>query len=162
MRGAACLVLILSNLFASPSTLTGQDMSTIRFEAITAAAGIDFTHNSGARGDRYLPETMGPGAGFMDYNSDGWPDVIGGAANGRVRVFLNTASKPAGSQRKQFAAGFDPKLPPIMQPRVLMADLNGDGDEDLFLPSTQGSCLIERSFLEHGYARAKLIAVEKR
>lgn len=43
-----------------------------------------------------------------------------------------------------------------------MADLNGDGDEDLFLPSTQGSVLIERSFLKYGYAPAKLLAVEKR
>jgi hypothetical protein len=53
-------------------------------------------------------------------------------------------------------------LPPIEQPRVLVADINGDGDDDLFLPSTQGSCFVERSFLKHGYARARLIAVEKR
>ena len=43
-----------------------------------------------------------------------------------------------------------------------MADLNGDGDEDLYLPSTQGSVFIERSFLRHGYANAQLLGVEAR
>ncbi len=62
----------------------------------------------------------------------------------------------------RFDEGFVPTLPPIPQPRILMADLNGDGDDDLFLPSTQGSCLIERSFLEHGYAQASLLAVERK
>ncbi len=93
-----------------------------------------------------------------DWNNDGWPDIIAGAASGKVRVILNNK----GETPSPFADGFDPKLPPILQPRVLMADINGDGDEDLFLPSTQGSCLIERSFLRHGYAKAKLIAVEMR
>ena len=92
-----------------------------------------------------------------DWNRDGWDDIIAGAANGRVRVFLNTGkSKPP-----QFDEGFDPGLPPIAQPRVLMADLNGDGDEDLYLPSTQGSCFVERSFLAHGYAEGKVITVER-
>jgi hypothetical protein len=93
-----------------------------------------------------------------DWNGDGWTDVIAGAANGRVRVILN---RP-GDSSPRFAEGFDPGLPPIPQPRVLVADLNGDGDEDLFLPSTQGACFVERSFLKHGYARANLIAVEQR
>jgi hypothetical protein len=93
-----------------------------------------------------------------DWNDDGWPDVIASAANGRVRVFLNNGEQAA----VRFAAGFDPKLPPIIQPRVLMVDLNGDGDDDLFLPSTQGSCFIERSFLRSGYAVGKLVTVEAR
>lgn len=93
-----------------------------------------------------------------DWNNDGWPDVIAGAANGKVRVILNNKS----NKSMPFVKGFDPGLPPILQPRVLMADINGDGDEDLFLPSTQGSCFVERSFLKHGYAKAKLIAVEAR
>ncbi|MCC6681273.1 MAG: VCBS repeat-containing protein [Phycisphaeraceae bacterium] len=88
-----------------------------------------------------------------DWNSDGRIDVIAGAANGRVRVFLNTGS--AGSV--SFDEGTDPNLPPIKQPRTVMVDLNGDGDEDVFLPSTQGSIWIERSYLDHGYAKARLI-----
>ncbi|QDU37399.1 FG-GAP repeat protein [Maioricimonas rarisocia] len=92
-----------------------------------------------------------------DWNEDGWPDVIASAASGRVRVFLNDGSGNAG-----FGDGFDPGLPPIVQPRVMMVDLNGDGDEDLFLPSTQGSCFVERSFLRHGYATAELMRIERR
>jgi hypothetical protein len=93
-----------------------------------------------------------------DWNRDGFPDVIAGAANGRVRVFLNQAAE----QKTGFAEGFDPGLPPIIQPRTLVADLNGDGDEDLFVRGTQGACFVERSFLEHGYAKAEVIAVQRR
>jgi hypothetical protein len=42
----------------------------------TAAAGIDFHHNSGAFGAKYLPETMGPGCAFLDYDNDGWLDIL--------------------------------------------------------------------------------------
>lgn len=90
-----------------------------------------------------------------DWNGDGRQDIVGSAANGRVRVYLNEGDG-------RFAEGIDPGLPPIPQPRILMADINGDGDEDLYLPSTQGSCFVERSFLKNGYAKAKLITVERR
>ena len=43
---------------------------------MTAAAGIDFHHNSGAFGAKYLPETMGPGCAFLDYDGDGWLDIL--------------------------------------------------------------------------------------
>ncbi len=93
-----------------------------------------------------------------DWNQDGWPDVIASAANGKVRVLLNKGPDAA----PPFAEGIDPKLPSILQPRVLVADLNGDGDDDLFLPSTQGACFVERSFLKQGYAKAALVRAEAR
>ena len=43
---------------------------------VTTAAGIDFHHNSGAFGAKYLPETMGPGCAFLDYDGDGWLDIL--------------------------------------------------------------------------------------
>jgi enediyne biosynthesis protein E4 len=43
---------------------------------VTARAGIAFHHNSGAFGAKYLPETMGPGCAFLDYDADGWLDVL--------------------------------------------------------------------------------------
>ncbi len=49
---------------------------TITFREITAQAGIHFTHNSGAFGKKWLPETMGPGCAFIDYDNDGWPDIL--------------------------------------------------------------------------------------
>ncbi len=50
--------------------------STIQFRNITQQAGIRFVHNNGAFGKKYLPETMGPGVAFIDYDNDGWPDIF--------------------------------------------------------------------------------------
>ena len=47
---------------------------------ITGPAGLAFQHNSGAYGAKYLPETMGPGCAFIDYDNDGWLDIL--IANG--------------------------------------------------------------------------------
>ncbi len=47
-----------------------------RLVDVTRAAGIDFRHNSGAFGAKYLPETMGPGCAWIDYDADGWPDIL--------------------------------------------------------------------------------------
>ncbi len=43
---------------------------------VTAAAGIHFKHNSGAFGAKYLPETLGSGCAFLDYDADGWLDIL--------------------------------------------------------------------------------------
>jgi hypothetical protein len=48
----------------------------IRFTDVTEQAGIHFKHNSGAFGKKYLPETMGSGVCFLDYDNDGWQDIL--------------------------------------------------------------------------------------
>src|SRR5262245_15496777 len=48
--------------------------STIRFTDVTTRAGIAFTHVVGATGNKWYPETIGAGVGFLDYDGDGWPD----------------------------------------------------------------------------------------
>jgi len=48
----------------------------IEFTDITAQAGIRFKHNTGAFGKKYLPETMGSGVCFIDYDNDGWQDIL--------------------------------------------------------------------------------------
>ncbi len=48
----------------------------IEFTDVTAQAGIRFKHNSGAFGNKYLPETLGPGCAFLDYDNDGWQDIL--------------------------------------------------------------------------------------
>ncbi len=48
----------------------------IHFVDITAKAGIKFMHNNGAFGEKWLPETMGPGCAFIDYDNDGYPDIL--------------------------------------------------------------------------------------
>jgi hypothetical protein len=46
------------------------------FRDVTTPAGIHFTHNNGAFGKKWLPETMGPGCAFIDYDNDGYPDIL--------------------------------------------------------------------------------------
>ena len=58
------------------ANLPGQSPPGIQFRDITQAAGIRFVHNTGAFGKKYLPETLGPGAAFLDYDNDGWPDIL--------------------------------------------------------------------------------------
>jgi hypothetical protein len=48
----------------------------IQFRDVTAQAGIHFTHNNGAFGKKWLPETIGPGVAFIDYDNDGYPDIL--------------------------------------------------------------------------------------
>jgi enediyne biosynthesis protein E4 len=48
----------------------------VRFEDITRTAGIHFVHNTGAFGKKWLPEAMGPGVAFIDYDNDGWQDIL--------------------------------------------------------------------------------------
>ncbi len=47
-----------------------------RFVDITTKSGIRFIHNTGAFGKRFLPETMGSGCAFVDYDNDGNPDIL--------------------------------------------------------------------------------------
>ena len=47
-----------------------------RFVDVTDSAGIRFQHNSGAFGGKYLPETLGSGCAFLDYDNDGWQDIL--------------------------------------------------------------------------------------
>ena len=46
------------------------------FSDVATEAGIRFVHNNGAFGKKYLPETMGAGALFLDADGDGWQDVL--------------------------------------------------------------------------------------
>jgi hypothetical protein len=54
----------------------GQAASAVTFRDVTQQSGIRFTHNNGAFGKKFLPETLGPGVAFIDYDNDGWPDIF--------------------------------------------------------------------------------------
>ena len=59
------------------STQTGAAASAgFRFADVTSQAGIHFQHNSGAFGGKFLPETLGSGCAFLDYDRDGWQDIL--------------------------------------------------------------------------------------
>jgi hypothetical protein len=48
----------------------------LRLVDVTQSSGLRFMHNSGAYGDKLLPETMGSGCAFFDYDGDGWQDIL--------------------------------------------------------------------------------------
>src|SRR5205814_5888736 len=67
----ALVAMLLAVAFAA-----AQPASTTRFRNITQSAGIRFQHNNGAFGQKWLPETLGPGCAFIDYDNDGYPDIL--------------------------------------------------------------------------------------
>ncbi len=53
-------------------TLCGQ----IQYTDVTESSGVRFVHENGASGKKYLPETMGSGGAFFDFDGDGWLDIF--------------------------------------------------------------------------------------
>jgi hypothetical protein len=67
---------------ADPNLAAAQDRKdaglppNVRFVDVTAKAGIHFVHTSGAFGKKLLPETMGSGVAFIDFDNDGHQDLL--------------------------------------------------------------------------------------
>jgi hypothetical protein len=139
-RRSAALLFAIS-LFAQSGP------SPIQFTDVTKSAGITFTHYTGAFGKKYLPETLGPGVAFIDYDGDGWQDLF--FTNGTdwpgqprrmstVRLFRNNhgtftdTTRAAGLAVEAYALG------------VAVGDYDNDGDEDLFI-TTVGQSLLFRN-----------------
>ena len=84
LRGRACLkVSRRLGLFLLPAVHpdfgaapSPRPSGPIRFVDATAASGISFRHHSGAFGKKYLPETMGSGVCVLDYDNDGFQDIL--------------------------------------------------------------------------------------
>ena len=53
-----------------------RDVPVVPFTDVTAGAGIDFIHVNGAAGEALLPETMGAGGAFFDFDRDGDQDLL--------------------------------------------------------------------------------------
>ncbi len=122
-----------------------------QFTEITQAAGIDFIHNNGAYGKKYLPETMGSGCAFFDFNADGWQDILlvngkdweGHPTNKRQTLALYQNKQDGTFADVTEAAGLDI---PLYGMGVAIADYDNDGDEDIYL-----SCLnADRLFRNNG------------
>ena len=61
---------------ACSAFITLSAATSVVFTDITDAAGIRFTHNNGAFGEKYLPETFGSGILWLDVDADGWQDCL--------------------------------------------------------------------------------------
>ena len=124
-------------LATSPGNAPSDSGEHIRFEDITRAAGIRFVHNNGAFGKKYLPETLGPGVGFIDYDNDGWQDIflVNGmnwpGHPGRITTSALYHNNHDGTftdvTRKAGLAV------PMYGMGVAVADYDNDGHDDLFV-----------------------------
>jgi hypothetical protein len=79
MKQFTCVfaALVLTTAIAVAAAKGGPAASSpVTFRDITQQSGIHFTHNNGAFGKKFLPETLGPGVAFIDYDNDGWPDIF--------------------------------------------------------------------------------------
>ena len=59
-----------------PAEVKVAALPAVKFVEITKEAGIAFVHDNGALGEKLLPETMGSGVAFLDYDGDGDQDLF--------------------------------------------------------------------------------------
>ena len=75
--GVLCSAFVSAPLSAALRGRSSQSPpSGLHFTDVTSASGITFRHNNGAYGKKFLPETMGSGAAFLDADNDGWQDLL--------------------------------------------------------------------------------------
>ena len=108
-----------------------------RFTDVTTQAGIQFQHNTGAFGGKFLPETLGSGCAFLDYDRDGWQDIL--LINGAdwpghktnrttLRLYRNNGNGTFSDVTAR--AGLDVEMYGM---GVAVGDYNNDGFPDIFI-----------------------------
>src|SRR5579871_1683692 len=126
----------------------GSDLG-FRFADVTSSAGIQFRHNSGAFGEKYLPETLGPGCAFLDYDNDGWQDIL--VVNGMdwpghvkqrstMRLYRNNRNGTFTDVTR--AAGLDVEMYGM---GVAVGDFNNDGFPDIYVTCVVQSRLFQNT-----------------
>ena len=120
------------------------------FVDVTEAAGIDFVHENGAFGGKYLPETMGSGVAFFDADGDGDQDLL--FVNSRRWPGRRTEPEPTAAlylnrgdgtfEDRTAGSGLDV---PLYGMGVAIADYDADGDQDLYLTVLGPNRLLENT-----------------
>ncbi|HEX5759325.1 MAG TPA: CRTAC1 family protein [Thermoanaerobaculia bacterium] len=129
-----------------------------RFSDVTAASGVKFTHNTGAFGKKWLPETMGPGVVLFDANGDDRLDLL--FLNGRSfpgqpgkattqELYLNQGGLKFGNGTARSGLGISAYCM-----GGAAGDLDNDGDADLYL-----SCVGQDFLLRNDGGKFKDVSV---
>src|SRR5947208_2643540 len=127
---------------------TAAEIPAAQFTDITKAAGINFIHYNGATGDKLLPETMGGGVAFLDFDNDGDQDLLfvnstlwpWRSAEGKT---LPTAALYHNDGKGHFTdvtagSGLDGSLYGM---GVAIGDYDNDGRPDVFVTAVGGNHL---------------------
>ena len=129
---------ILSANHATGPSAGSADSASVQFREVTQQAGIRFVHNNGAFGKKYLPETLGPGVAFIDYDNDGWPDIFlvngmdwpgHGSKHSAPKLYHNNHNSTfTDVTQKAGLAGVE-----MFGMGVAVGDFDNDGYDDLFV-----------------------------
>src|SRR4051812_7758677 len=112
----------------------------VKFTDATEISGITFVHVNGAAGEKLLPETMGGGCAFLDYDNDGfqdillvnstkWPDAAA-QTPGPATMALYRNDGKGQFQNVTKAAGFDISFYGM---GIACGDFDNDGNVDVFI-----------------------------
>ena len=131
-------------------TCVALAQGTVHFTDITASAGIHFQHNNGAFGRKWLPETLGPGAAFIDYDNDGYPDILlvngedwpGHASHGRTTMKLYHNNRNGTFSDVTARAGLAVTMYGM---GVAVGDYDNDGFDDIFVTAVGQSRLFHNN-----------------
>ena len=135
---AAAAALAALALLAAPGS------APVQFADVTAAAGLRFRHNSGSSGKKYLPETMGAGAAFLDYNNDNYPDIL--LINGKNWTPGGRRSLPALYRNNKDGTFTDVTTDAGLAIEmyglgVAVGDYDNDGFQDIYITALEGDRL---------------------
>ncbi|HKN26140.1 MAG TPA: CRTAC1 family protein [Candidatus Acidoferrum sp.] len=143
------LLLVCAAALLGQTVKAPAESAAITFRDITQQAGIHFVHNNGAFGKKYLPETMGPGVAFIDYDNDGWQDIFivngtdwPGQASKHSTPKLYHNNHDGTFTDVTHKAGLDIE---ILGMGVAVGDYDNDGYDDLFVTAMGQSHLFHNN-----------------
>ena len=129
----------------------------IAFTDVTERAGLGaFRHQTGSFGQKWFPETFGAGCAFLDYDGDGWLDVLlvgggnlpgqsqtdvralwlyrnngdPGSGPGQAPTFTDVTAEAGLADVKAYGFG------------LTTADYDNDGDEDVYFTTLRENLLL--------------------
>jgi hypothetical protein len=138
---AACAVAVAVAVAVAAATVPAAGPV---FTEVTAQAGIHFVQNSGRTGKKYLPETLGSGCAFFDYDGDGWPDILlvnskDWTSRGRRSLSALYHNNRNGTFTDVTAgSGLDVEMYGM---GVAIADYDNDGRDDVYITAFEGDRL---------------------